>query len=247
MNDLPQTQVSELAQVAWITGGSTGIGYAVAKSLAEAGYLTVISARNEEPLRAACQELEKSGGKADFAVMDVAHRSDVDAACKKILERHGRIDVLVNCAGFNIKARKWEDLLPDEFDAVIATNLQGTFYTIHAVLPAMRAQRKGIIVNISSVAGKEVNLDGGVAYSAAKHGVVVLTTTLNQSEYKHGIRACIVAPGGVDTRAHSARPKEVRDTMLRAEDVARAVRFAVETPPHAAIYEIEIRSTHRWG
>jgi NAD(P)-dependent dehydrogenase (short-subunit alcohol dehydrogenase family) len=229
-------------RVAWVTGGSTGIGYAIARSLVQAGYLVVISARNDEGLRAACSDLEKAGGKAEFVVMDVARRSEVEQACRSILDRHGRIDVLVNNAGFNVRARKWEDLIPEEFDAVIAANLSGTFYTIHAVLPSMRANGGGMIFNIASMAGKQVSLDGGVAYTAAKHGVFVMSQLLNQSELKHGIRTCVVAPGGVDTRAHDWRPgiEELRTRMLKPEDVARAVRFALETPAHAAIFEIDI-------
>lgn len=234
-------------RVAWITGGSTGIGYAIAQSLVEAGYLVVLSARNEEGLRTACADIEKSGGKADYVVMDVTRRSEVEQACQSILARHGRIDVLVNNAGFNVQARKWEDLDPDEFDAVIAANLSGTFYTIYAVLPSMRANGGGLIVNMASVAGRQVNPEGGVAYSVAKHGVFVLTESLNQAEIKHGIRACVVAPGGVDTRAHSAKPEEMRAFMLKPEDVARAVRFAVDTPPHAAIFEIGIIAARRRG
>jgi NAD(P)-dependent dehydrogenase (short-subunit alcohol dehydrogenase family) len=234
-------------RVAWVTGGSTGIGYAIAQSLVEAGYLVVISARSEEGLRAACSGLEKSGGKADCVVMDVSRRSEVEQACRCILDRHGRIDVLVNNAGFNVKARKWEDLIPEEFDAVIAANLSGAFYAIHSVLPSMRANGAGMIINVASVAGKQVSLDGGVAYSVAKHGVFVMSQLLNQSELKNGIRTCVVAPGGVDTRAHAWRPQEVRNMMLKPEDVARAVRFAVETPPHAAIFEIEVCAAPRRG
>jgi NADP-dependent 3-hydroxy acid dehydrogenase YdfG len=226
--------------VAWITGGSTGIGLAIARTLVEAGYLAVLSARNPAPLRSACEALEASGGAADHLVADVTDRAAVDHACRTVLERHGRIDVLVNNAGFNVRQRKWEDLIPEEFDAVIAANLTGTFNAIHAVLPTMRAQRSGLIVNVSSVAGKLVGLEGGVAYTVAKHGVNVLSQLLNQSELKHGIRTCVVAPAGVDTRAHAWRPQEVRDAMLKPEDVARAVRFAIETPRHAAIFEIEI-------
>lgn len=231
--------------VAWITGGSTGIGYAIARSLAEAGYLVVISARNEEGLRSACADLEAAGGEADYVLMDVSRRSEVELACRSILERHGRIDVLVNNAGFNVKARTWADLVPEEFDAVIAANLSGAFYAIHAVLPSMRANRRGMIVNVASVAGKRASLDGGVAYSVAKHGVFVMSQLLNQSELRHGIRTCVVAPAGVDTRAHSWRPEEVRKMMLKPDDVARAVRFAVETPPHAAIFEIEVCAAPR--
>ena len=241
MIDQPQTRV------AWITGGSTGIGFAIARALVEAGYLVVISARNEEGLRTACSDLGKSGGRADHVVMDVSCRSEVEQACRCILDRHGRIDVLVNNAGFNVKARKWEDLVPEEFDAVIAANLSGTFYAIHSVLPSMRANGGGVIVNMASVAGRRASLEGGVAYSVAKHGVFVLTETLNQSELRHGIRACVIAPAGVDTRAHSWRPPGVRDAMLKPEDVARAVLFAVEAPPHVAIHEIDLSAAPRRG
>jgi len=230
---------------AWITGGSSGIGYAIAQSLTEAGYLVILSARHEEGLRSACANLQTASVKSDYVVMDVSRRSEVNQACHTILARHGRIDVLVNNAGFNVKARKWEDLIPEEFDAVIAANLSGTFYAIHSVLPSMRANGGGMIVNIASLAGKQVNLEGGVAYSVAKHGVVVMSQLLNQSELKHGIRTCVVAPAGVDTPAHAWRPKEVRDLMLKPQDVARAVRFAVETPPHAGIFEIDICSVPR--
>lgn len=227
-------------RIAWITGGSSGIGYAIARSLADCGYLVVISARNEAGLVTACSALNRDERKADHVAVDVTRRSEVEQACGVILERYGKIDVLVNNAGFNVKARKWADLVPDEFDAVIATNLSGTFYTTYAVLPSMRANGGGMIVNVASVAGKYVNPDGGVAYSIAKHGVFVMSQLLNQSELQHGIRTCIVAPAGVNTPAHAWRPQEIRDMMLKPEDVARAVQFAVETPPHAAIFEIEV-------
>ncbi len=239
--------MADNGRVAWITGGSAGIGLAVARTLAEAGYTVVISARDPDLLAGSCVQLQREGARADHVAMDVAMRGQVDQACRTVLDRHGRIDVLVNNAGYNVKARRWADLDPDEFDAVFAANLNGTFYTIHAVLPAMRANGGGVIVNISSIAGKRVSVEGGVAYTAAKQAVFSLTESLNMAEWSNGIRACVVAPGGVGTRAHAAQPQEIRDPMLRPEDVARAVRFAVETPPHAAIYEVVISPTHRWG
>ena len=227
-------------RVAWVTGGSAGIGLAIAKTIADAGYKVVISARNEELLRQSCAELEASGAKADYVVADVAHRNEVNQACHTILERYGRIDLLVNNAGFNSQKRKWDELIPEEFDAVIAANLTGTFNAIHAVLPTMREQKAGLIVNVSSLAGKQVNPDGGVAYTIAKHGAHIMAQMLNQTELKHGIRACVIAPAGVRTRAHDWRPKEVHAYMLKPEDVARAVRFAVDSPPNCAIFEIEL-------
>lgn len=227
-------------RIAWITGGSTGIGLAIARSLCEAGCLVVLSARNEEPLAAACTELVREGGKADHIVADVTDRAGINHACRTIIERYGRIDILVNNAGFNVQKRKWDELIAEEFDAVIAANLTGAFNAIHAVLPVMRAQHDGLIVNVSSVAGKNISPEGGVAYSVAKHGVHVMSQLLNQSEIRNGIRTCVVAPGGVNTRAHDWRLEEVRAMMLQPEDVARAVRFAVDTPRNTAIFEIEI-------
>lgn len=223
-----------------MTGGSAGIGRAIAGALAEAGHHIVISARNEPSLRDACAEIVAAGGSCEWFVGDVADRKSVDTIAKAILERHGRIDVLVNNAGFNSQKRKWDDLAPDEFDAVIAANLTGTFNTIHAVLPSMRAQGGGLVINVSSVAGKQVNPDGGVAYTVAKHGAHIMAKMLNQTELANGIRACVIAPGGVSTRAHDWRSPELRDYMIAPEDVARAVRFAVESPPHSSVLEIEL-------
>jgi NADP-dependent 3-hydroxy acid dehydrogenase YdfG len=232
--------------IAWITGGSAGIGLAIAHSLADAGYLTVLSARNTDLLKASVAAIERAGGKADYVPCDVTNRSEVNSACQTILQRHGKIDVLVNNAGFNVQARTWDDLIPEEFDAVIAANLTGTFNAIHAVLPSMRENASGQIINIGSMAARFVALGGGVAYTAAKLGVASMTELLNQSESKRGIRACLIAPGGVLTRAHDWRPQQVRDTMLKPEDVARAVLYAVESPPHAAVYEVVVHPQHRW-
>ena len=240
MSDAP------IMRLAWITGGSAGIGLATARALAGAGYRIVISARNEAGLREACGVLAEAGADADWVIADVAAQAEVARACRTILDRHGRVDVLVNNAGFNVKARQWGDLDPAEFDAVLAANLAGTFYATHAVLPAMRAQGGGTIVNVASVAGRQVAVGAGVAYTVAKHGVVALTETVNLAEFQNGIRACVVCPGGVATRAHAARSQEERDVMLKPEDVAEAVRYAVEAPPHAAVYAVDILPIKRW-
>jgi len=234
-------------KIAWITGGSSGIGLAAAESLAEAGWTVVLSARGEAALRAAAAQIAAAGGKSDFVMMDAASRPQVEAVCGDILQRHGRIDLLVNSAGFNVAARQWHELNADDFDRVLAGNLGGTFYAINAVLPAMRARGEGIIVNIASMAGKAITPGGGVAYSIAKQGVIALTASLNQAEFRHGIRACAISPGETATPIMERRdpppPRAVLDRMLRAEDVARAVRFVVETPPHACIQEIVMAPT----
>lgn len=230
--------------VAWITGGSTGIGFAIAQALCEAGYHCVVTGRTQAALEDACARLVAGGHRADWVTANVADRAAVDEACRTILQRHGRIDVLVNNAGFNVQKRTWAELIPEEFESVIATNLMGTFYAIHAVLPSMRNAKRGTIVNVSSQAGKRVTPGGGVAYTVAKQAVFVLTESLNQAELANGIRSCVVAPGGVATRAHDWRPDGFTASMLQPEDVALAVRYAVEAPLRAAITEIDIVQTH---
>lgn len=227
-------------RVAWVTGGSAGIGLAIARALAEDGFHVVISARNAELLERACAELVAEGGSVEAQVADVTDRDRVNAVVADILGRHGRIDVLVNNAGFNSQKREWGDLIPEEFDAVIASNITGTFNATHAVLPAMRAQKDGLVINISSGAGKQVGVGAGLAYTIAKHGSHIMAKLLNQSELKNGIRACVIAPGFVLTRAHDWRPEEVRAYMMDPAVVARAVRFAIDSPPNTATFEIEL-------
>ena len=239
------------SSVAWVTGGSSGIGYAIAEDLADAGYTVVISARNETALQQSCNSIKARGGTADYVVVDVASRAEVDAACQRILDKYGHIDVLANSAGFNVPMRQWHELKSEEFESVLAGNLTGTFNAIHAVLPTMRECGTGVIVNIASMAAKAVTIGGGVAYTVAKGGVVTLTESVNRAEFKNGIRACVVAPGEVATPAMARRasppPPEVLDRMLKPEDVANAVRFAVQMPPRACVYEIDISPTWNRG
>lgn len=234
-------------RVAWITGGSSGIGLAAAETLAEAGFTVVLSARGEPALRAAASRIADQGGRAEIAPLDVADGAAVEAAAHELLARLGRIDVLVNSAGFNVPARQWHELSSAEFDAVVAGNLSGTFYAINAVLPAMRAQKDGVIVNVASMAARAISPYGGVAYTVAKQGVITLTATINQAEFRHGVRACALIPGEVATPIMQKRtpppPQEVLDRMLQAKDAARAIRFVVETPPHACIHEIVLAPT----
>lgn len=232
--------VQSQSRVAWITGGSAGIGLAIARALADDGFHVVLSARKAALLESACAEIRAAGGSAEHAVADVTDRARVNAVVADILARHGRIDVLVNNAGFNSQKREWDDLIPEEFDAVIASNITGTFNATHAVLPAMRERKDGLVINISSGAGKQVGVGAGVAYTIAKHGTHIMTRLLNQTELKNGIRACVIAPGFVKTRAHDWRPQEVHAYMLDPAEVARAVRFAVDSPANTAIFEIEL-------
>jgi len=239
--------MNDAKKIAWIIGGSSGIGLSSGLELAKAGFTVILASRTEDALLAAVRQVEALGGQASHVVMDAMEQGDVASAAAGIVSRYGRIDVLVNSAGFNVAARRWEELRAGDFERVISGNLTGTFYAVEAVLPTMRTQRCGTIVNIASIAGKVVTTGGGVAYTVAKHGVIALTQTINMAECRHGIRACALSPGETATpiMAKRATPpsQEEINRMLQPDDVARAVRFAVEMPSRASVYEIVLSPT----
>src|SRR5882757_9577458 len=148
--------MNDAKKIAWIIGGSGGIVLSSGLELAKAGFTVILASRTEDALRASVGQVEALGGQASYVVMDAMEQRDVASKAAGIVSRYGRIDVLVNSAGFNVAARRWEELRAGEFERVISGNLTGTFYAVEAVLPTMRAQRCGTIVNIASIAGKVV-------------------------------------------------------------------------------------------
>jgi NADP-dependent 3-hydroxy acid dehydrogenase YdfG len=233
--------------VAWITGAGTGIGLAGAQALASAGATVVMSGRRPDLLRMEADAIVAQGGRAEAAVLDVCDAEAVQRTARHILERHGKLDILVNSAGLNVPNRFWSNQTPAGWNEVIRANLDGSFYCIHAVLPAMRAQKSGLIINVSSWAGKYDTYMTGPAYNAAKHGVVAMTEHLNQEECVNGIRACAICPAEVATPIMDKRPvppsAEDRARMLQPDDLGRTIRFIAEMPPHACINEIVISPT----
>ena len=233
-------------KVAWITGGAGGIGFAGARELAKAGARVVISGRTGKTLREAETQL-KALGDAEGIELDVADKKQVAQAAKELLARHGRCDVLVNSAGLNVPKRFYKDLAPDDWDKVIGVNLNGALYCTSAVLPAMRAQKGGLVINISSWLGRWIGYLGGVAYGASKHALATITHHLNLEEGMHGIRGCVIYPGEVATTMLKTRPvppaQEDLDRMLRPEDLGRTIRFVAEMPPHVCLNEIVISPT----
>lgn len=234
-------------QIAWITGAGSGIGLAGAQALASAGATVVLSGRRVELLEKEVAAIVALGGKAEAIALDV---SDADAAAQvaqEILKRHGAIDILVNSAGLNVPNRFWKDQTPAGWNEVIRINLDGSYYCIAAVLPSMRERQNGLIINISSWAGKYNSSVTGPAYNAAKHAVVAMTENLNQEECINGIRACVICPAEVATPILDRRPvpptPEERARMLQPDDLGRTIRFVAEMPAHACINEITISPT----
>ena len=234
-------------KVAWITGAGTGIGRAGAGELARAGARVVLSGRRPHQLEAAVAEIVAAGGKAEAAPLDVADREAVARVAAGILERHGRVDILVNSAGINLPTRLWKTLTPESFAEIVGINLNGALYCIHAVLPQMRARKDGLVINVSSWAGRFETYITGPAYNASKHAMAALTLSLNDEECVNGIRACVIYPGEVATpilknRPNPPSPEEIA-RMLLPEDLGRAIAFVAEMPPRVCVNEILITPT----
>ncbi len=186
-------------QVAIVTGGGTGIGEATAAALEREGASVAVVGRLAGPLEDFVGALTEEGHAASAVAADVADPDAVERLVAEVTARWGRIDVLVNSAGINVPRRDLASLSLADWDAVLRVNLTGTFLVTHAVLPIMREQRSGTVVNLSSIAGYRAMALTGPAYNAAKAGVNAFTEWINLADRRHGIRACAVCPGEVAT------------------------------------------------
>ena len=230
-------------KTAWITGGGSGIGLAGGIELARAGAHVVLSGRNHETLAAAEREV-KAAGSCESIALDVSNKQ----AVAKAVERIGRVDILVNSAGINDPRRNFFNVSAEAWDRIVGINLSGMFYCIHAALPGMRSRKDGVIINVSSWAGRYASTLTGPAYNATKHAVVALTESINMEEGLNGIRATAVLPGEVATPILEKRPvpppPEVRAKMLQAEDLGKTICFIASLPGRACINELIISPTH---
>lgn len=231
-------------KVVLVTGGGSGIGLATAKLFLEHGARVAVTGRHLAKLA----ENTRSLGPKERLFLhatDVSDPAQVKTLVQKVTERFGPIDILVNNAGTNIKNRTFRELTPEVWQQLIRTNLDGAFYCIHEVLPAMLARRDGVIINISSIAGKRASPLGGVAYAASKFGMSALGIGLSAEEKDQGIRVTNIYPGEVDTPILEFRPQPVteehRSRILKPEDVAAAVLFVAQQPPHVHIPELIIK------
>ncbi|HTT10627.1 MAG TPA: SDR family oxidoreductase [Burkholderiaceae bacterium] len=233
--------------VAWVTGAGSGIGLAAARELARAGASVVLSGRRVEALEREAAAIRAAGGAAEAAPLDVRDAGAVEAVAQGILARHRRIDILVNSAGLNNPQRYWRDQTVKGWDEVIEINLSGTFYCVRAALPAMRAQRSGVVINVASWAGRHTMALVGAAYNGSKHAVVSLSETINMEECGNGIRACAICPAEVATPIMDRRPvpptPQERARMLQPDDIGRTIRWIAEQPAHVCINEILISPT----
>jgi len=238
-------------KVAWVTGAGTGIGEGAALALARDGATVVLTGRRAEALQAVADRISKAGSKASVQPADVTKAAAVQKVADAIRSEHGRLDIVVNNAGMNIPDRTWQRLKAEGADAVITGNLTSAFYVVQAALPIMRAQKDGLIIHTASWAGRFIGPVSGPAYTAAKHGMVAMSHTINLEECQNGIRSCVVCPGEVATPILVNRPiPETPETMARmvqSEDMGNIIAFIAGQPAHVCINEIVVSPTHNRG
>ncbi len=244
--------MSRLAgKVAWVTGAGTGIGEAAALALAREGAAVVLTGRRREPLDQVAAKVTGGGGTAHVKPADLTQPDEVSAIGAFIRETLGRLDILVNNAGVNLPARDWSKLTMAGAESVIDGNLSSAFYCVIAALPMMRAQRDGIIIHTASMAGRNVSLLSGPGYTAAKHGVVSMSHTINMQEGVNGIRSTALCPGEVATPILDKRPvpvsEEERGRMLQSADCGDLILHLACLPPHVCVNELWVTPTWNRG
>jgi NADP-dependent 3-hydroxy acid dehydrogenase YdfG len=240
-------------KVALITGASSGIGEATALAFAEQGAHVVLVARRQDRLQDLSQRIEQKGVRALPIAADASNEEEVHKVVQQAKDQFGRLDIVVNNAGVMLLG-KIDGANTDEWRQMININVLGLLYMTHSVLPIMKEQQSGHIVNISSVAGRTARMGSGV-YNVTKWGVVAFSESLRQEVLSSNIRVTTIEPGAVATELDShISDEQVRKqqqewvskiTPLASEDIANAIVYAVTQPQHVDVNEILIRPTQQ--
>jgi NADP-dependent 3-hydroxy acid dehydrogenase YdfG len=241
--------MSEISnKVVIITGASSGLGEATARMLADKGAKLMLAARREDRLKNLTESIKSKGGEASYQVVDVTDRSAMQSLADQTREIYGRIDVLIANAGL-MQLAPLDKLKVDEWDAMIDINIKGVLYGLAAVLPTMREQQSGHIINLSSVAGHTV-FPGAAVYCATKYAVKAISEGIRQ-ESNGEIRATNISPGAVETELtnHITDPGaqkaagDLYSVAIGSDAIARAITYAIEQPGDVDVNEMIIRPT----
>ncbi len=227
-------------KIAVVTGGTKGIGYAVAESLLKAEAKVFICARDKAELKSALEKLSALG-EIDGEVCDVRSEEQVKAMLAEAARVFGGVDVLINNAGIGIIGKTVEEMPPDEFRQTLETNLFGVFYACHYAIPLMKARGKGgYIINISSLAGQNAH-PKMAAYNASKFGLNGFSEALMQEVRDDDIKVTTICSGSVNTYFGGDQPSDQASWQLQPEDIAQVVLDLLAMNDRALPSKIEIR------
>ena len=229
----------ELAgKVAIVTGGTRGIGRAIASALVSAGVQVAITARREQDLAQATSQLNQQSKAAGY-VCDVRDYDQVQSTFARVTEDFGGVDVLINNAGIGLFGSV-EAMSIEDFRAVLETNLFGVFYCCHEAIPLMKGRGGGYIINISSLAGANPHANMA-AYNASKFGLNGFSEALMQEVRHDGIKVSYIMPGSVNTEFGGDEPSDAKRWQLQSDDIAKVVMDLLKYPDRALPSRIEIR------
>ena len=229
-------------KVALVTGGSRGIGLAIARALVADGARVAVTGKNERHLAAAGPLIEEAGpGAVETLLADVRRYDDMERAVEATVTRFGGLDVLVNNAGVGIFVNV-ADMTPSQWSEVLETNLTGVFFACHAAIPHLRRRGGGFIINISSLAGKSA-FPAGAAYCASKSGLNAFSESLMQEIRYDNIRVSYVMPGSVATGFMGGDESKGADWKVSPEEVAEVVVNLLRHPARSLPSRVELRPT----
>ncbi len=241
---MPSEPVTGLkGQVAVITGASRGIGAAIAQHLARLGATTVLVGRDLKKLEQVAKEIRAGGRECVTYTADVIKQKDIEELAQFVDKEYSRVDILVNNAGIGCFGPKLHEMEPDDWDAVLFTNLRGAYYCIRSFAPIMIRRKYGHIINISSIASKNA-LPKGAAYAASKWGLNGLSYSVAEELRNDNIRVSVVCPGSTLTDLSPHVGKDATK-MLKPSDVAHVVGMLVTQAPESFASEIVIRPTQK--
>ena len=240
-----------MSKIALITGATSGIGQATAVKLSQQGLNLIITGRREERLIELKEKLEKNNINVLPLTFDVRNKGEVEAALQNLPEEWQDIDLLVNNAGLAAGFGSIQEGDTDDWDRMVDTNVKGLLYVSHVIIPGMIARNKGHIINLGSIASKDV-YPGGNVYCGTKHAVDAITKGMRIDLLPHNIKLSLICPGAVETefalvRFHgdAERAKRVYDGYenLVADDIAECIWFMVSRPPHVNVDDMLVMPT----
>ncbi|MDZ4712897.1 MAG: SDR family oxidoreductase [bacterium] len=227
-------------KVIWVTGASTGIGKEIANEFSKAGHIVAVTGRRKSRLVRIVSEIKYAEREASAFVCNVMSERSVQATAKRIREKYGAIDVLINNAGVTV-FKSFSETKTFDFDSVIDTNLRGAFLCIKSVLPQMIKLKKGHVINVLSIAANTA-FENSSVYAASKAGLLAMSNSLREEVRRYNIKVSNILPGAVETAMWDSRSRQrYKNRMMSATDIAKIVVSIAEQPRKVLIEDITVR------